>query len=111
MRRPTRSHRRLAVMCYTFLCCLDRSTVRGQIFKTVVVDSDGDVGLHTSLVGGGPGFYIPESCADKLDANIGLYADYDVNRRIVLELGTDYHAIFDTDRQFRHIHAGVLVRF
>ncbi len=62
-------------------------------------------------VGGGPGFYIPEAGNNSFGANAGLGLNYEVNSLLNLELGTDYHYIFDNDIRFVQSHLGVVLRF
>ena len=43
----------------------------------------------------GPGYYIPKTGNSEFCANFGFGFDYNFNISIVIELGADYHKIFD----------------
>ena len=60
---------------------------------------------------GGLGYYIPKSGSNGFGINLGVGLDYEYNNFITLELGADYHTIFDKDVQFLHSHVGVIFRF
>jgi hypothetical protein len=62
-------------------------------------------------IGGGPGIYIPEIGDTEFGLNAGFGINYELSAPITLELGTDYHWIFDPDIQFMHGHAGFVFRF
>ena len=68
-------------------------------------------GPWSFYVGVGPGLYIPETGDNEPGANVGLGFDYKYSSRVHLELGADYHTIFDPDIQFIHSHVGVIFRF
>ncbi len=71
--------------------------------------------LHTGALSpyfnGGFGYYIPKTGSSGFGINLGVGLDYDYNNFVTLELGADYHTIFDKDVQFLHSHAGVIFRF
>jgi hypothetical protein len=62
-------------------------------------------------IGAGPGVYIPESGSTEFGANIGFGLDYKYNSSTTIEIGVDYHRVFDGDTQFLHTHAGILFQF
>ncbi|UCD18302.1 MAG: outer membrane beta-barrel protein, partial [Candidatus Zixiibacteriota bacterium] len=59
----------------------------------------------------GPGIYIPDEGDTEPGGNAGIGIDYELNPVTTFEAGVDYHAIFDSDIQFLHSHAGVVFRF
>ncbi len=68
-------------------------------------------GPWSVYLGAGPGLYVPEFGDTELGANVGFGLDYDYNGAIHLELGADYHLLFDSDVEFIHSHVGVNYRF
>lgn len=62
-------------------------------------------------IGAGPGVYIPEAGSTEFGANIGVGFDYKYNSSTTIEIGVDYHRIFDGDTQFLHSHAGIIFHF
>jgi hypothetical protein len=64
----------------------------------------------------GPGFYIPDEGNSRFGVKMGLGLDYPIADRINIEVGTDYHYIFEADKEtffqdrktaFQHFHAGI----
>lgn len=68
-------------------------------------------GPWSYYIGGGPGVYIPEVGSTELGANIGFGFDYEYNSSTTIEMGVDYHTIFDGDTEFLHPYAGIIFRF
>jgi subtilisin family serine protease len=62
-------------------------------------------------IGAGPGIYIPKDGDVEFGANAGCGFTYPFRPNIHLEVGADYHWIFDPDIQFTHSHAGLVFRF
>ncbi len=59
----------------------------------------------------GPGYYLSKNGKNDLGANLGAGLDYDAKSNLTLELGTDYHTLFDQDVKFWHVHTGIIFRF
>ena len=59
----------------------------------------------------GPGYYIPKTGDSGFGANAGVGFNYELNSFLSLELGTDYHTVFDKDTDFWHLHAGLIFKF
>ena len=64
----------------------------------------------------GPGFYIPDKGDNRFGTKIGLGLDYPISDRINIEVGTDFHYIFEGDKDilyqnkktsFQHFHTGI----
>lgn len=64
----------------------------------------------------GPGLYIPDEGDNRFGAKIGLGIDYPITDRINIEIGTDYHYIFEGNKEilnqnkktsFQHFHTGI----
>jgi len=64
----------------------------------------------------GPGFYIPDEGDNRFGAKIGTGVDYPITDRINIEIGTDYHYIFEGNKEylnqnkktsFQHFHTGI----
>jgi len=62
-------------------------------------------------IGAGPGIYIPEAGSTEIGANAGFGLDYEYNSFITIELGTNYHKIFDGNGEFLHPYVGLILRF
>lgn len=60
---------------------------------------------------GGLGYYIPKSGNSSFGANLGIGLDYDLNHFLTLEVGADYHSLFNQDLKFTQTHLGVIFRF
>jgi hypothetical protein len=67
----------------------------------------------------GPGFYIPDKGDNRLGAKIGLGLDYPISKRINIEIGTDFHYIFEGNNEmifqnkktsFQHFHTGIIYK-
>ncbi len=66
------------------------------------------VGRAEYYLGGGPGIYVPERGDSKLGLNLGAGIDVGMTPRVRLELGGDYHRVFDSDMEFLHFHGGLV---
>ncbi|KAA3622825.1 MAG: hypothetical protein DWQ02_25535 [Bacteroidetes bacterium] len=71
------------------------------------------------FVNAGPGYYIPKDGDHQVGVKTGIGVDYLLSENITLEMGTDFHNVFDVydslkerteNKAFQHFHAGVLFK-
>ena len=60
--------------------------------------------------GTGPGFYRSGEGSNRGGINAGLGIDYDITGLIHLELGVDYHYLFNDELRFFQSYVGVVFR-
>ena len=69
-------------------------------------------GKVSPYIGGGPGLYYPDGTNSEFGANLSFGIDYPISQRFSIEVGSDYHMMFDSDKtRFFHAHAGLVFKF
>lgn len=69
-------------------------------------------GRMSPYFGGGLGLYLPDEGDSEFGANLSLGIDYFMSRRLNIEVGVDFHAMFNSDKtKFIHTHAGIVFKF
>ena len=63
------------------------------------------------FINAGPGYYIPNNGTNGAGANIGAGISYDVKSFLSIELGADFHTVFEQDVYFWQSHAGLIFKF